>query len=212
MSRPLLLDLFCGAGGAAMGYYRAGFDIVGVDIEAQPNYPFTFHQGDALAFPLSGFDVIHASPPCQPWSRGVSSASSPWNDTKGRDEPMLIEPIRERLQGRAYVIENVEGAPLDGITLCGSMFGLDIPRHRIFESSVALTPPGHPKCRGRAKAAAERRGWEYRDMSVTGKGRHVGTTGRWSELMGIDWPMRQHDLKEAIPPAYTEYIGKALLA
>ena len=193
-----------------MGYYRAGFDVVGVDIDPQPNYPFDFIQDDALKMPFQWpFDAVHASPPCQPYSRGVSSASSPWNDTKGKDEPALIEPVRQMLRayGAPYVIENVEGAPLDGITLCGSMFGMDIPRHRIFETSFPVLAPGHPKCRGMAKAAAERRGWEYRDMSVTGKGRHAGTGDRWAELLGVDWPMRQHDLKEAIPPAYTEYIA-----
>ncbi len=215
--RPRLLDLFCGAGGAAMGYHRAGFDVVGVDINPQPHYPFTFVRYDVTELDLASmaqdFDAIHASPPCQPYSRGVTSASSPWNDTLGRDEPALIEPMREMLRatGLPYVIENVEGSPLDGITLCGSMFGLDIPRHRLIESSMFLLAPGHPACRGMAKDAAVRRGWDYRDMSVTGKGRRAGTSDRWGKLLGIDWHPTQHQLKEAIPPAYTEWVGAQLI-
>jgi DNA (cytosine-5)-methyltransferase 1 len=92
------------------------------------------------------------------------------------------------------------------------MFGLDIPRHRLFESSFEWDSPAHLNCRGIAKRAAARRGWEYRDMSVTGKGRRVGTSDRWRELLGINWPTTQHELAESIPPAYTEYIGKAMIA
>lgn len=211
---PLMLDLCCGAGGAADGYAAAGWDVVGVDIDPQPFYPYPFVQADALTFPLHGFDAVHVSPPCQPYSRAVTSRSSHWNDTRGRDEPALIEAFRVRLNasGIPWVIENVEGAPLDGITLCGSMFGLDIPRHRIFESNILLLAPPHPRCRGIAKTASERRGWDYRDMSVTGKGRRAGTADRWRELLGISRRMRQHDLKEAIPPAYTEHVGRQLLA
>ncbi len=215
-----VLDLFCGGGGAAEGYARAGWEVVGIDIDPQPCYPYQFMQEDAVDFlrtidrPMlrAETDAIHASPPCQPYSAAVSSRSSKWNDTKGKDEPALIEPLRELLKatGLPYVIENVIGAPLEGFVLCGSMFGLDIPRHRIFETNVLMTPPGHPDCRGIAKRASERRGWEYRDMSVTGKGRRKGTSERWSELLGITHPMRQHDLKEAIPPAYTEWIGNQL--
>ena len=213
--RPRLLDLFCGGGGAAEGYARAGWDVVGIDIDPQPAYPYAFVEADAMEVlkqHLGDYDAIHASPPCQPYSKAVSSSSSEWNDTKGKDEPALIEPLRELLlaTGLPYVIENVMAAPLDGIVLCGSMFGLDIPRHRRFESNKHLSPLPHPNCHGIAKAAAERRGWEYRDMSVTGKGRHAGWGERARELLGIEHPMRQHDYKEAIPPAYTEHIGRQL--
>jgi DNA (cytosine-5)-methyltransferase 1 len=194
-----------------MGYAKAGFEVVGVDNMAQPSYPFTFIQADAMTFPLDGFDVIHASPPCQPYSPHVTSESSPWNDTLGKDEPALVDALRQKLRGRLYVMENVPGSPLDGITLCGGMFGLDIPRHRIFESNVFLLAPYHSTCRGIAKRGAERRGWDYRDMTVTGKGRRVGTGRRWAELLGIDWYMTQHQLKEAIPPAYTEWVGQELM-
>jgi len=214
--RPKLLDLFCGAGGAAMGYHRAGFDVVGVDIKPQPRYPFTFIQADAMTFPLEGFDAIHASPPCQGYSTAVTSRSSKWVPTKGKDEPRLIEGIRARLDGigAPYVIENVWGARRDCrfFMLCGSMFGLSIARHRVFESSPLFLAPGHGNCRGLAKREAERLGWEYRDMAVTGKGRRSGTGERWAQLLGIDWPATQHELAEAIPPAYTEFIGKQLLA
>ena len=179
-------------------------------------YPFEFHQADALTFPLEGFDVFHASPPCQWYSTGVISRSSQWVPTKGKDEPALIDAMRERFTGHPlWAIENVAGAKphmRSPILLCGSMFGLDIPRHRLFETSLFLFSPPHPSCSGMAKRAAERRGWEYRDMSVTGKGRRKGTADRWRELLGIDWPTTQHELAEAIPPAYTEYIGKQLMA
>jgi len=207
-----ILDLFCGGGGAAAGYANVGWEVIGVDIDPQPSYPFLMIRADWSQVSSSGFDAIHASPPCQPYSSAVSSRSSKWNDTLGKDEPALIEPLRAHLMasGLPYVIENVIGAPLEGFVLCGSMFGLDIPRHRIFETNVPMIAPLHPDCRGIAKRASERRGWDYRDMSVTGKGRHAGTSERWAELLGITHPMRQHDLKEAIPPAYTEWIGNQL--
>src|SRR5688572_8297949 len=103
--RPRLLDLFCGAGGAAMGYHRAGFDVVGVDIRQQPRYPFEFHRADAMQYPIHGFDVVHASPPCQSYSRAMRHLA--------KAKPMLIDAIRERLRDvRVWVIENVEGAPM----------------------------------------------------------------------------------------------------
>lgn len=210
--QPVLLDLFCGGGAASWGYAAAGFKVVGVDIRPQPLYPFEFHQADALTFPLGKFDVIHASPPCQGYSSHVSSVGA-WDRTRGMNEPRLIEPVRELLQatGLPYVIENVAGARAfmrDPITLCGTMFNLPIARHRLFESNIALRAPEHKQCRGVAKAYAEEHGWEYRDMSVTGKGRHAGTSKRWAEIMGIGFPMSQHNYREAIPPAYTTWLGQ----
>lgn len=210
----IILDAFC-AGGAASDGYRRQFphaQIVGVDIDPQPYYPYDFVQADALTFDLAGFDLKHASPPCQGYSTGVSSTDSKWVPTRGKNEPRLIAPMRERFtqSGGSWVIENVAGARnelINPVCLCGSMFGLDIPRHRYFESSFPIAQPTHINCRGIAKKAAARRGWEYRDMSVTGKGRHAGTSARWAELLGMGRVMRQHDYAEAIPPAYTEFIG-----
>jgi DNA (cytosine-5)-methyltransferase 1 len=217
MGKPRALDLFCCAGGAGMGLHRAGFEVVGVDIRPQPNYPFEFHQADALEYSLDGFDFIWASPPCQGYSSHVSSRSSQFVPTKGKDEPRLIAAIRERLvaSGTHWAIENVVGArgEMDvTLTLCGSMFGLPIARHRVISTSFFIFHPPHESCRGIAKRYAAARGWEYRDMSVTGKGRRKGTSLRWSEIMGIDWPMRQAEMSEAIPPAYSEFIGRAALA
>jgi DNA (cytosine-5)-methyltransferase 1 len=212
--KPRLLDLFCGAGGAGMGYHRAGFEVVGVDIKPQPNYPFEFHQDDALHYARNywtEFDAIHASPPCQAYS------SATGKDKQG-NHPDLYAPTREVLvaTGLPYIIENVIGAPYShGVVLCGSMFGLEadgewLQRHRNFEASWMLMSPG---CNHRA---------DQRAVTVTGKSfiREVRTVGRHSRqgpfelaqrLMGIDWTTR-NELALAIPPAYTEWIGRQLLA
>jgi DNA (cytosine-5)-methyltransferase 1 len=211
--KPRLLDLFCGAGGAGMGYHRAGFDVTGVDIRPQPRYPFTFIQGDAMTFPLDGFDAIHASPPCQAYSVA--------NNIHGRgDHPMLIEPIRQRLldRGVPYVIENVPRAPLlNPITICGLTLGLNVKRHRLFETSFpVMTYP----CAGHdgdwllvfGQTVLER-GHEIGRTAKNGpiiRRKHVGTD-RGREAMGIDW-MTRDELSEAIPPAYTEHIGGYLMA
>jgi DNA (cytosine-5)-methyltransferase 1 len=141
-----LLDLFCGAGGAAMGYHRAGFDeIVGVDIEPQPRYPFAFFQGDALEYCAahgSEFDAIHASPPCQAYTRMARGLLE--SQGRGREYPDLIHATRSALHlaGVVSVIENVPGAPLLGpVMLCGSSFGLLVQRHRLFESTVPMLVP-----------------------------------------------------------------------
>jgi hypothetical protein len=226
VSRPRLLDLFCGGGGAAHGYRAAGFLVVGIDIRPQPNYAGDeFIQADALSFMgqrgWRGFDAIHASPPCQGYSPHVSSESSRWAGTLGKNEARLIPIVRSTMwaAGLPFVIENVEGARSElqsPALLCGTMFGLPIPRHRLFETSFrfdALSWPRHPNCRGVAKRYAEERGWNPRDMTVTGKGRNAGTTDRWKEVMGWpDTPVTQHGLREAVPPSYTEHIGRGLLA
>jgi DNA (cytosine-5)-methyltransferase 1 len=131
-------------------------------------------------------------------------------------EPQLIDAIRDRLiaTGKPYVIENVMGAKpymRDPIQLCGTMFDLPIARHRLIETSFGAMAPYHPKCNGVAKKFAAERGWEYRDMSVTGKGRHAGTSARWGEIMGIDWHISQHEFREAIPPAYSDCIGRQMV-
>jgi DNA (cytosine-5)-methyltransferase 1 len=229
-----LLDLFCGAGGAAMGYHRAGFEVVGVDNRPQKRFPFEFHQADALEYLKEHgreFDFIHASPPCQRFSvmrRGR------WQD---REHPDLLTPTRELLGkiGRPYVIENVVGAPLiNPVMLCGTLFGLktkagsQLRRHRLFEIHpplLVLTPQclhateasvigvygggQHPQRRrfpltigvfGHSGGTSRR---DYPDMDCF-------TTNDRRDAMGIDW-MTGKELSEAIPPAYTEYIGKQVL-
>ena len=212
--KPRLLDLFCGAGGAGMGYHRAGFEVVGVDIKPQPHYPFEFHQADALTFPLEGFDVIHASPPCQRYARiGCVHAVR-------ENHPDLIDPIRERLEasGVPWVIENVPDSKLPrSFVLCGSMFGLgavgvldgiyrQLRRHRLFQSSLWILTSqcqhnGEPVGvygRGGPQRATRNRGY-------------MGGTKERHEAMGIDW-MSRDEISQAIPPAYTHYIGKQLMA
>ena len=208
--RPRMLDLFCGAGGAGMGYYRAGFDVVGVDLALMPRYPFEFHQGDAihyLAEHWREFDAIHASPPCQRFS-----AMAACRPGLSESYPDLIAVTRSLLEmtGLPYVIENVEGAPLyDATWLCGHMFGLELYRHRGFESNVHFDEnrqPEHPKHLVPASKAGH---WTPGTvMSVAG---HVSPMWKAREVMGgIDW-MTRDELGESIPPAYTEHIGRQLI-
>ncbi len=213
--RPRLLDLYCGAGGAAVGYARAGFDVTGVDIAPQPRYPFEFIQADARHF-LGGviaddyrtgplpWDAIHASPPCQAYSR-----------MHGSTGPDLISVTRMLLvaSGLPYVIENVPGAPLyNPVQLCGSMFGLDVRRHRLFETNwPVLVPPCTHSYQDDKKYDLYRHGEWYRSATVSVFGTGGGKAAEhWADAMGIDW-MTRAALAEAIPPAYTEYIGQALL-
>jgi hypothetical protein len=189
--KPRLLDLFCHAGGAGMGYHRAGFEVVGIDIEPQPHYPFEFHQADALTFPLDGFDAIHASPPCPHYA----------NVTKWRgrpdDHPALIPPVRARLRatGVLYVIENVRTDALESpVVLCGSMFGLPIRRHRYFESNLNVQwfmPP----CQHRST-----------DLAFEHKSERA-----YADAMGCHW-MTNREARQAVPPAYTCFLGEQLLA
>jgi DNA (cytosine-5)-methyltransferase 1 len=211
--KPRLLDLFCCAGGVAVGYARAGFEVVGVDIELQPHFPFEFIHADALTLPmhfLKSFDAIHASPPCQSYSDLAK------RNGNGHEWPRLIEPVREMLikVGKPYVIENVEGAPLrNPAVLCGTMFkGLRVLRHRLFESNFPIIVPPHgkhPRCHTFDKRKSQY--GKTNDMidfvSVNGGGNCSIAAAR--DAMGIDW-MNKGELNEAIPPAYTEYIGKQL--
>lgn len=198
--RPRLLDLFCGAGGAAVGYSRAGFEVVGVDLYPQPHYPFEFHRADALRFPLEGFDVIHASPPCQAFTLA--------HRINGYfQHPDYIAPIRSRLvfNGVPWVIENVPGAPLvDPVTLCGTMFGLGVDRDRWFESSEPLAQPSHPAHRPTTKM-----GRPLRPGTVVQVVGHFSGVADARRAMGIDW-MTRDELAQAIPPAYTEWVGHQL--
>lgn len=227
MSRPRLLDLFCGAGGCSVGYERAGFDVVGVDINPQPHYPFEFHQADAMTYPLDGFDAIHASPPCQAYSslRVMANAG---------EHPQLIDITRDRLEasGRPWTIENVIGAPMEvhppslltdrnGVMLCGTMFGLnngdhELRRHRLFESNVPLIQPscdhrlpvlGFYGANVRFYISGAKKAGKYGAGDITGNDRKMPLV---RDLLGIDW-MTWDEARLAIPPAYTEFIGAHLL-
>lgn len=229
-----LLDLFCGAGGAAMGYAQAGFEVVGVDLAPQPHYPFEFHQADALEYLAEHgkeYDAIHASPPCQ----AFTSLKSMWN---AKEHPDLIDTTRKALRatGRPWVLENVIGAPMEtGIVLCGSMFqlgcdGAELRRHRVFETSFPLMSPYSCKhgwsgkeavtvgVYGHAGGYSRRQryctvgvyGGDGRDRRRRKNGQHFPTASR-AIAMGIDW-MTGAELTQAIPPAYSKYIGERLRA
>lgn len=193
-----------------MGYSQAGFEVVGVDISPQPNFPFEFVEADALSLSskfLRSFDVIHASPPCQSYSDLAkrNRNADAW--------PRLIEPVREMLKKsrRPFVIENVEGAPLvDPIVLCGTMFpGLRVIRHRLFESNVPLVAPHHGKhplvfTHDKRKAHYGMLNQDTAFVQVTGGGNCSIKNAR--DAMGIQW-MTKNELNESIPPAYTKYLG-----
>jgi DNA (cytosine-5)-methyltransferase 1 len=207
MNRPRLIDLFCNAGGAAVGYHRAGFEVVGVDIAPQPRYPFEFHQADALTFPLDGFDAAHASPPCQAYSAGIRMRA-------GYESrfPRLIEPIRERFEAwsRPWVIENVPGAPLrNWAQVCGESFGLRVRRHRWFEAPFLLlsTP-----CRHHGDIVGVY--GDHPERSQVHRGRGLWRASSVEEAkaaMGLPWCETWLEVKEAVPPAYTEFIGEQLM-
>ena len=233
--KPRLLDLFCGAGGAAMGYARAGFEVVGVDIEPQPNYPFEFHRADATAMRqdalegcwhesysrsalpgmldvcLGRFDAIHASPPCQ--------AYSDLQNQNKREYPDLVGRVRALLEatGLPYVIENVPEAPLvDPIILCGTMFdGLRVIRHRGFEANWPLMAPEiHPRhplvfTHDKRKAHHGKLDQNTSFVQVTGGGNC--TVANKLDAMGVNW-MTGKEVNEAIPPAYTQWVGWQLAA
>ena len=211
--RPRLLDLFCGAGGCSVGYHRAGFDVVGVDHQPMPRYPFEFIKSDALEY-LAGhgkeFDAIHASPPCQ----AFSVATAVHGHAVRAKHPDLIAPCRDLLQetGYPWVIENVPGAPLRPhcIMLCGMMFGLRVLRHRWFESNILLLSPPHPRhpvgMLTNSKRAFDR--GESRFVCVAG---HNFSRSAGESAMRIDWMGSRRELSQAIPPAYTEFIGQQLI-
>jgi DNA (cytosine-5)-methyltransferase 1 len=239
LRRPRLLDLFCCQGGAAVGYHRAGFDVVGVDIEPQPHYPFEFHQADATAMVqtvdgcwhegvmtsppgrlracLGHFDAIHASPPCQHYS--VTK------HTHSNTHPDLVGPTRDMLQasGLPWVMENVVGAPMPGaLVLCGSEFNLKaydpaterevwLKRHRLFESNLLLMGAGGCSCYGRFIGGVY--GGGSANNNHAKQVRHGGYTPAKEvrgQLLGVDW-MTMRGQSQAIPPAYTEFIGEQLI-
>jgi DNA (cytosine-5)-methyltransferase 1 len=213
--RPRLLDLFCCAGGASVGYAKAGFEIVGVDIRSMPNYPFRFIQADALEVLtdrkfLAQFDAIHASPPCQ--FRALATLSQ---RRRGKEYPDLIGPTRDLLESLTvpWVIENVPDTPLrPDIRLCGCMFGLELPgvgylkRERWFETSwraFGLEVPHRHVGHAISIAGHGTPAW------MRAKTGHIGVA-EWRQVMGIDWTTRA-ELAESIPPDYTAFVGARLL-
>ena len=207
-----LLDLFCGAGGAAMGYHRAGFDVVGVDIAPQPHYPFEFHQGDALDYLAAHwqeFDAIHASPPCQ------ASTALTKGTNRGRLYVNLIPATREMFAqiDAPTVIENVQGSDVRrDLTLCGEMFGLGVIRHRYFElGGWSAEQPRHRPHRGRVSGYRHGQWFDGPYVAVYGDGGGKGSVPEWQHAMGIDWTDVRKSIAEAIPPAYTEYVGRQLI-
>lgn len=213
MSRPKMIDLYCGAGGAGQGYIDAGFDVTGIDIEPQPDYPGTFIQGDALEYLAAhGHEYVaaHGSPPCQ------ASCTLTKGTNKGNYYLNLIPATRAAFAqlGIPTVIENVQGSDLRrDLTLCGEMFDLGVLRHRYFElGGWAATPPKHLKHRGRVV------GWRHGEwfdgpyFAVYGEGGGKGTVAQWQEAMGIHWTDNRKSIAEAIPPAYTRFIGNQLMA
>ncbi len=219
-SRPLLVDLCCGAGGAAIGYHKAGFDIIGVDINQQPRYPFRFIQVDVMSLDLEkefpGAACFHASPPCQSFSISTKRYRN-----AGKVYPDILAALREKLQkaGKPFVLENVPGAPMKNrFMLCGEMFGLRVIRHRWFEvhGDVVVFAPPHVKHKGYATGMCDReyvvknRNFYY--YTVCGNGRRwMDTHDAWASAMGGLWYMTKYEMAQAIPPAYTEYIGRQLI-
>lgn len=204
MSRPKLLDLFCCQGAASQGYQRAGFNVVGVDIDQQPRYPFEFHQSDALKFLLKHhheFDAFHASPPCQAFTNAQK--------IRGNEHDDFIAATRSAFQliGKPWVIENVPGAPVRAdLELCGATFGLHTYRHRLFESSIPLHQPLHrPHLNSTVKMG----------RAIT-EGDWYHAVGNFSGVdyvrrdLGVPW-MTRDGIRECIPPAYTEHIGRQLM-
>ncbi|MGW0310230.1 DNA methylase [Streptomyces flavidovirens] len=221
--RPRLLDLFSCAGGAAMGYNRAGFNVTGVDIADRPNYPFTLHRADALEYlaaliasgEIQRYAAVHASPPCQAGCALTvgTNASRGW----GRTHVQLIPELRTLLEatGLPYVIEQPNGrAPVRAdLRLCGEMFGLGVLRHRVFElgGGWSVPQPVHRLHRGYVRGY---RHGVYRDgpyVAAYGAGGGKATVAEMQEAMGITWTDVREELTEAIPPAYTELIGRARL-
>lgn len=200
-----MLDLFCGAGGAAVGYRRAGFDVVGVDNIPQPHYPFSFVLGDAIDYVERCwhlFDAIHASPPCQVWSKMTACRPGLREEYEA-----LIKDTRAHVAttGLPYVIENVPGAPLiDPIELCGFMFGRELYRHRWFESNVPLAVPPHPE-----HTMPGSRAGHWTPGTVISIAGHCSPMWLARQVMDMDWTNRE-ELKEAIPPYYAEFVGHQL--
>ncbi|WP_030751646.1 DNA cytosine methyltransferase [Streptomyces sp. NRRL F-5135] len=220
--RPRLLDLYSCSGGAGKGYEAAGFAVYGCDTADRPRYPFPYHQGDALAYladliasgRIRRYSFVHASPPCQHGCALTvgTNASQGW----GRTHVDLVAPTRELLDktGLPYVIEQPNGRAeiRKDLTLCGEMFSLGVIRHRNFElSGWAIEQPAHVPHRGRVRGYRHGRFYDGPYVAAYGNGGGKPTVPELQEAMGITWTDVREELTEAIPPAYTEFIGRAFL-
>ncbi|MFD7986852.1 DNA methylase [Kitasatospora indigofera] len=214
-----VLDAFCNIGGSGMGLHLAGFDVVGVDLLPQPRYPFRFVQGDAVQFIREHghtFDLISAGPPCQ----HDCTLTAGTNKGRGFQYPDLLEPTRSALEstGRPYVIEQPPGRASQrmrvDLKLCGEMFGLAVIRHRNFEAGggLTLTQPAHQPHRGRVAGMRHGQWFTGPYFQVYGNGGGKGTIPQWQQAMGIHWTADRRELAEAIPPAYTQLIGRQAAA
>jgi hypothetical protein len=210
--KPRVLDLFCGAGGASAGYHHAGFEVVGVDVVPQPDYPFDFIQADALdctRFTFQGFSLTHASPPCQ-FEAAISKGT---NARLRHTYPDLIDPVRKMLErsGVPYIIENPASRP--DVVLCGEMFDLKVIRHRRFElGGWSAQAPQHRPHRGRVAGMRHGEWFEGPYFAVYGNGGGKGTVAQWQDAMDIHWTGVRKSIAEAIPPAYTEHIGRQFIS
>jgi len=206
-----LLDLYCGVGGASAGYYKAGFDVTGIDLKHGRRYPYKYIKGDVLLYLqdldfLRSFDIIHASPPCQTHSITQHLRNAQGKSTSKLD---LIPQTRAALiaSGKPYVIENVPGSPLiNPIQLCGSSFALQVRRHRLFESNMKLTGS---VCDHKAQGRPVGVYGSLNDQIPKG-GKTATTIDEGRDAMGMPWAIWT-ELVEAIPPAYSEYIGKQII-
>lgn len=212
MSRPRLLDLFCGVGGCSVGYHRAGFDVVGVDLVRRGDYPYELHIRDAVTYLVehwAEFDAVHASPPCKAHTRANTLPRPTFGDPLFPSHLDFLGPILDALHAVTvpWVVENVPGAPLPGaVTYCGSSFGLQVRRHRLFVSNVSLSAPAcDHKRQGRSVGV-----WGHGGGRV--RGQVVARAASAATALGIDWTVEQAGLSQAIPPVYTEHIGRQLLA
>lgn len=212
MKKYKLLDLYCCAGGAGMGYNMAGFEVTGVDIKKQPRYPFEFIQGDAINYLLNNYhkyDAVHASPPCQRYSNGAKQMGTTLNF------PDLIKPTRDAIltTKMPYIIENIVPAKKELIKpfmLCGTYFNLGVFRHRLFETNFYVLEPKHSKHLGKIGDGKYSTVTGHAGGSSKRDGFKNGSTEDWKIAMGINWATGD-ELRESIPPAYTKYIGEYLL-
>lgn len=221
--RPRALDLYSCAGGAGTGLDRAGFDVDGCDIADRPNYPFPYHRDDALEYlahlidsgEIRRYAFVHASPPCQ--DKCTLTVGTNRSQGWGGTHVDLVAPTRALLErtGLPYVIEQPNGRAeiRKDLTLCGEMFGLGVIRHRNFElGGWTIEQPAHVPHRGRVRGYRHGRFYDGPYVAAYGNGGGKPSIPELQAAMGIDWTDVREELTEAIPPAYTEFIGRTHLA